>query len=474
MYSYANKRVHIAEELPRARTNDFGEILHPYSQEQAKLEAMRCNQCTDPVCIEACPITQDCRGYISLISEGRFDEAARVVLLANPMASSLCKACYHYCETACIRGNRGLPVAIRHLKRSALQYGKSDLAYVPAPSNGFRVAIIGGGPAGLMAAWELGLRGYTTTLFEQEEELGGQMNAIPKYRLAGEELTRDVARFQDLRCTFVKGERAGVDFTTESLLKEGYDAVYVAIGTSAHRGLDIPGEDLPGVYSALEFLKDVNRGLSVPVGKRIVVIGGGDVAMDAVRTSLRLSNGGEVVLAYRRSRDEMPAEKEEIHEAETEGVRFFFLHAPLRLIGQDRVEGIVLQKMRLSPPDSSGRRAPVPVPGEEETILCDTVISAVGQKPDLAGFPSSYDFKIGSQGAPEGKNPGFMTGVEGVFASGGKSIVFAMAAATKASEAIDVYVSHKHGMEPRPRPDPFGGPEPPRPPLGYMGPTWRF
>lgn len=474
MYSYANKRIKIDEESPRIRTGDFGEILHSYTPEQAILEAKRCNQCLIPFCAEACPIAQDARGYVGLISEGKFDEAAQTILQANPLATSLCKSCYHYCETACIRGNRALPVAIRHLKRSALEYGRSDLSYAPQAPLHLKIAVIGGGPAGIMAAWELGIRGYTVTVFEQDELLGGQMGAIPRYRLDGSELDTDVARLRNLDVTFLRGQKSGVDFTPETLLQDGYGAVYVAIGTSAHRDLKVPGEELPGVYPALEFLKDTNRGLNVPVGRRVVVIGGGDVAMDAARTAKRLTQGGEVIVAYRRSREEMPAEKEEVHETETEEVPFLFLHAPLRIIGKGHVEGIVMQKLKLGPPDASGRRAPVPIPGSEVTIACDAVISSVGQIPDLAGFSKKFDFTVGSQGAPEGKGTGFATGVEGVFASGGKSIVFAMAAASRAAEQIDLYVSQKHGLSPHPRPDPFGGPQPVPRPSGFEGASWHF
>jgi glutamate synthase (NADPH/NADH) small chain len=467
-------RTPIKEEPPQARIHGFVEILHPYSMEEAVLEAKRCIQCGRPYCVEACPISQDVRDYIRLLQERKFDEAAKVILRDNPFASTLCKVCYHYCEDACLVGKKGVPVAIRHLKRTALTNGNSELTYVSMPKNHQKVAIIGGGPAGLMAAWELGLRGYSVTVFEREPVLGGQARTIPKYRMSGSELDIDVKRFKNLDITFEMGKKGGVDFTPEKLLKEGYGAVYIALGTNFNRPLGIPGESLPGVFPAFELLKDLNRGKEVAMGKKIVVLGGGDVAMDAVRSVLRLSPGAEVTLIYRRSAEEMPADKEEAHGAEEEGVKFMFLHAPLRIVGTNHVEGIVIQKCELGPPDSSGRRSPVPIPGAEVTVACDTVITAVGQKTELNGFSKEIDLKLGAQGWPEGGRENKMTAIEGVFASGGRSVVYAMAAGSRAAEAIDAYLRGKMQQPSIPRPDPFGGPTPPpKTPKGYTKPTWK-
>jgi glutamate synthase (NADPH/NADH) small chain len=468
-------RTPIHEEPPQARTSGFGEILRPYSMEEAVLEAKRCIQCGRPYCVEACPISQDVRDYIRLLQDKRFDEAAKVILKDNPFASTLCKVCYHYCEETCLVGKKGVPVAIRHLKRAALSAAGSDLTYVPMPKNNQKVAIIGGGPAGLMAAWELGLRGYTVTVFEREPVLGGQARTIPRYRMSGSEIDQDVARFKNLDITFVMGKKGGVDITPEKLLKEGYGAVYIALGTNFNRPLGIPGESLPGVFPAFELLKDLNRGKQIVLGKKIVVLGGGDVAMDAVRSAVRLSPGADVTLIYRRSREEMPADKEETHGAEEEGVKFMFLHAPLRIVGSNHVEGIVIQKCELGPPDSSGRRSPVPIPGAEETFPCDTVITAVGQKTELNGFSKEIDLKLGSQGWPEGGRENKMTAMEGVWASGGRSVVYAMAAGSRVAESIDAYLRAKLQQAPTPRPDPFGGPQPPaRTPKGYTKPAWKL
>ena len=464
-------RVPIVEEPVAVRTTDFREVLHAYSKEDAVLEAKRCIQCRRPWCVEACPITQDCREYIKLIADGDFDGAAKVTLRENPLATCLCKVCYHYCEDSCVVKKKGVPIAIRHLKRAALDYGKSDLVYVPSKPKNQRVAVIGAGPAGLMMAWELGVRGYAVTVFEQEHRYGGLMQTIPAYRMTDADVETDRKRFDDLDVTFVDGTKVGRDFPIDKLVREdGYQAVFIAIGTSTHRTLGVPGESLPGVLPALDFLKDVNHGTPVTVGKEIVVIGGGDVAMDSVRTALRESHGGRVTLVYRRSRQEMPADAEEIHGAENEGIRFLFLKAPVRIAGSDHVKGLVVQSMELGPPDAGGRRAPVPVPGSEETIACDTVIVAVGQKADLTGFGPDLDLKLTSQGWPEGKKKGFETGVPGIFAAGGRSVVYAMGTAMEAADAIDAYLSAKRGETAPPRPDPFGAPAAFHLPPGYTAP----
>ncbi|HTT34504.1 MAG TPA: FAD-dependent oxidoreductase [Thermoplasmata archaeon] len=471
-------RTEIPEETPEERSSGFGEILYPYTREQAVLEARRCLQCAMPFCVQACPITQDCRGYIDLIAQERFDDAARLTLRENPLATVLCKTCYHYCEEDCVMGGRGVPIAIRHLKRAALELGRSDVAYAPGAPRNERVAVIGGGPAGLMAAWELALRGYGVTVFEAEPFLGGQIETIPKYHLDGSELSTDVARFSKLDVTFRTGRKAGTDFTPESLLAEGYLAVYVAVGASDPRLLGIPGEELPGVYAALPFLLGVNHGpdggLFGRKGRRIVVIGGGDVALDAARSSLRLSAHGDVTVIYRKSRDQMPAGPEEVEGGSTEGVNFLFERSPVRIVGKGQVEGIVVARTQNGPPDARGRPTASLVPGSEETIPCDTVIVAVGERADLSEFPPELGFVIGGSGAPQGPSPDWMTKVEGVFASGGKSVVYAMAAGTRAAEAIEAYIAKKKGRPPRARPDPFGGPEPPGLPPGYGGPTWHF
>jgi glutamate synthase (NADPH) small chain len=463
-------RVDIPEEPVEARVEDFREVLHAYSKEDAILEAKRCIQCRRPWCVEACPISQDAREYIRLIAADDFDGAARVTIQDNPLSNCLCKVCYHYCEDSCVVKKKGVPIAIRHLKRAAMDFGNTELVYVPSAPKGQRVAVIGGGPAGIMAAWELGIRGYAVTVFEQEKLLGGLMETIPSYRMTDEDVGADRARLADLDVTFVTDTKIGIEFPPEALLEQGYQAVLISIGTSLPRVLGLPSEGMPGIVPALELLRRVHAGESVPLGREIVVVGGGDVAMDAVRSALRLSRGGHVTLAYRRSRTEMPADPEEIHGAEQEGIRFLFQRAPVRLVGSGRIEGITFESMELGPPDAGGRRVPIAIPGSEETIPCDTLIVAVGQKADLRGFGPQLALHVTSQGWPEGQQPGFATAVPGVFAAGGRSVVYAMGAATDAAQAIDAFLSEKRGDKAGPRPDPFGAGTPFKLPAGYTTP----
>lgn len=463
-------RVPIHEEPIAARIGDFREILHPYTPEDAVLEADRCIQCRRPWCVEACPISQDCREYIKKVGEKDYDGAARVTLEGNPLATTLCKVCYRYCEDSCVVKKKGVPIAIRHLKRASLELGNSDLTYVASAPRGQRVAVVGGGPAGMMVAWELGIRGYGVTVFEAERRVGGLAQTIPAYRMTDEDVQRDRARFRNLDVTWVNDHRIGADGSPEKLLGDGYQAVVITVGTSAHRTLGVPGEELPGVIPALQLLKRLNRGEKVELGSKVVVVGGGDVAMDSIRSAVRLSPTHDVTLVYRRSRQEMPADPEELHGAEQEGVRFLFQKAPVRIVGNGRVSGLVVQAMELGAPDASGRSAPIPVPGSEETVPCDSLVIAVGQKADLRGFDAALDLRIAGGGWPEGKRPGFETGVEGVFAAGGRSVVYAMGAATDAAIAVDQYLCAKKGTTPAPRPDPFGGPTPYVLPAGYTKP----
>jgi glutamate synthase (NADPH/NADH) small chain len=468
-------RVPIREETKEERIHKFALIDDPYTLEEAVLEGQRCLQCAMPYCIQGCPITQDARGYNILVGERDFDGAAKLVLRENPLATVLCKTCYHFCEDDCIMTGRGVPIAIRHLKRAALDFGKSDLLYVPSKRKEERIAIIGAGPAGLMAAWDLGIRGHPVTVYENEPFLGGQVNTIPRYHLDPDDLDTDIARWKNLNITFVLGKRAGVDYTPKSLLAEGYEAVLVSIGASKARDLGIPGEDLPGVYHALPFLLAMNKrpeGLFGRTGRRVVVIGAGDVALDAARSARRLTDGGEVLLVYRRGPEDMKATEEEKTGGEIEGIRYVFYRAPKAILGKERVDGLQVERTEHGPPDAKGRRPIQVVPNTEETIPCDMVIVAVGEVADISGFDPDYGFKFASMGWPEGKREDWMTDVEGVFATGGRSVVHAMGAGERAAAAIDAYLAKKHGRAPQRRPDPFGGSTPPELPSGYGDPTW--
>lgn len=374
-------------------------------------------------------------------------------------------------------GGRGVPIAIRHLKRAALELGNADLSYVPSAPKRLRVAVIGGGPTGLAAAWDLALRGYGVTVFEAQPSLGGQIDSIPKYHLEGTELGTDLARFRSLDITFTTNARAGPGLTPETLLAEGYAAVLVAIGAFDPRTLGIPGEQLPGVYYALPFLLAMNQGPDGLYGRknrRVVVIGGGDVALDAARSARRLAQDGQVTVVYRKTAADMPAGPEEREGGALEGISFVYERAPVRIEGDRQVERLIVQATAPGPNDARGRPTSVLLPGTEEVLACDTVIIAAGEKTDVSGLPTELDFSISSHGWPEGKREDWMTDVDGVFAAGGKSVVFAMSAGFRVADAIDRYISSKRGVPPTPRPDPLGGASPPPLPPGYGGPSWHY
>lgn len=427
---------------PEERTRSFDECILLYSREQAIEEARRCIQCARPWCVEACPIEQDCRLYLKQIAEGDFDGAVDTILRDNPLASCLGKVCYAYCEQACVIGKRGEPVAIRHLKWAALEYGGGSRPYTPETKRDEAVAIVGAGPAGITAAWWLAMKGYRVTVFEASQKLGGLVTqTIPPYRLSPETFDEDLRRLEPLGIEFRKGVVVGRDLTLKDLLDQGFEAVFIGIGTHKPRRLNLPGGDLPGVYIALDFLKRVFDGQPPPVGGTVATIGGGDVAMDCARTVLRLGAQKSIIL-YRRTREEMPASREELEDAIAEGVDVKFLISPVEFLGKDKVEAVVVQKMQLGPPDESGRRSPIPIEGQTLTIPVDYVIVAIGQEANLEGFPN-LGLKIARDGSIAADPETCATTMEGVFAGGGPSIVHAMAAGRKAAESMIRYLEEK-------------------------------
>lgn len=438
------RRTPIRESDPAQRACLDEEILAPYTREEAIAEARRCLYCHEPSCVSACPINQDCREYNLLISKGDFDGAARIILRDNPICSTLSRVCYHYCERMCVVGIRGQPVAIRQLKRAALEYAQKDFVYKSAAERDERVAVVGAGPAGLMVMWILGQKGYRITVFEKKRILGGlATQTIPTFRLKREVFEEDMGRFRGLNVRFVMGRALGTDFTLEDLRKD-FDAVFLGIGTHKPQQVRLIGEEKSGVYTALELLEDAAMGVQVRIGERVAVIGGGDVAMDCARTALRLG-ANDVVIVYRRSRHEMPASDEEVKEATDEGVKFMFLTSPLEVLGEDVVVGLRCQKMVLGEPDASGRRRPVPIPGTEFVLPVDSIILAVGQVVDLKSIPDAE--KIGIRASEDGVIIGLdetgRTNLPGVYVGGGTSIVHAMAAGKDAALAIDSYLSSK-------------------------------
>ncbi len=337
-------------------------------------------------CVTTCPAGLNVQGYVQLISQGKYVEAVQLIMERVPLPGVLGRVCPHPCETACRRALVDDPVAIRDLKRLAAD--RVDLAELPLPvieDRPEKIAVIGSGPAGLTAAYDLRLKGYQVTIFDALPVLGGMLRVgIPDYRLPPEVLDREIQNLLRTGIEVRTEQRLGRDFTLDDLRAQGFRAIVLGIGAHGSLRLNIPGErELQGVEDAVAFLREVNLGRREPPGKQVVVVGGGNVAVDAARTALRLGCE-QVSMVYRRSREEMPAYAEEIEGALEEGVVIHYLSAPVRVLGEEgRVTGFECIRTELGPPDASGRRRPVPVEGSELVIPCDAVVPAIGQEPDV-------------------------------------------------------------------------------------------
>lgn len=394
-------------------------------------------------CFKACPTHQDIQAYVGLIANGEIEEAIKVIKKDNPLPRSIGRVCPHPCEEACRRNQLEGAVSICSLKRFASdEY--SD--YIPEceEKNGKKVAVVGGGPAGLSCAYFLLLKGYSVDIFEAEEKAGGMLRfGIPTYRLPKDVLDKEIENIEKMGAQFNYNEKLGRDFTVESL-KEKYDAVFIATGAWKSSSLRCKGDGAEGVIGGIDLLYKVANGEKVDLGKNVAVVGGGNTAIDAVRTAVRL--GAEnVTLIYRRTESEMPAEKDEIKDAKEEGVNFKFLVAPLNVVVEEgKAKGINLQKMELGEPDSSGRRSPVAIEGETEILYCDTVISAIGQQ---VVSDDVKELELTKKGTILADEVSFKTSVDGVFAAGdvinkGPDIaVRAIAGGKNAAKSIDCYLN---------------------------------
>ena len=413
-----------------------------------KCPASVCQALFRAPCQHTCPVEQDAPGYISLVKEGKFFEAYCLIKQANPFPSICGRVCHHPCESKCRRAQIDEPLAIRDIKRFVADYVfKLGLEYVPEvkEKKKERVAIIGAGPAGLSAAWDLTLEGYQVTVFDALPVAGGMLAVgIPEYRLPKEILRKEI---HDI-------ERLGVDIRlntpvndVDSLFNDGYQAVFIAVG--AHKGdkMGIPGEDLEGVYDSIEFLKKANLGKEIQVGKKVAVIGGGNSATDSARVALR-KGAEEVLILYRRERKDMPAIAEEVDAAEEEGVHLHFLTVPTKILGQNRkATGLECIRMELKEFDRSGRRTPYPIVGSEFTLDIDTVIEAIGQRPDTS-FIRDSGIKMEKGGTVAVDRRILVTGRKGVFAGGDattgpQTVVEAIAAGQRAASSIKRYLQGK-------------------------------
>ena len=401
--------------------------------------------CVAP-CQLNCPAHTDCQGYVGLIANGEYESALKLIKNKIPLPASIGRVCPHPCEKACRRKNVEEPINIAQLKAFAADMDLKANSYLPdiMVRTGKKVAIIGGGPAGLTAAYYLNIMGHSVTVYDMMDKMGGMLRyGIPQYRLPKEVLDQEIALIEKSGVKLVNNVKLGKDFTINSL-KENNDAVIVAVGAWQSSSMRTPGEELEGVYGGIDFLRAVIKGNAPAIGDKVVICGGGNTAMDACRTAVRLG-AKEVYVVYRRTRNEMPADKLEIDEAEEEGVIYKFLTNPISFNGENgKVTSITLQVMELGEPDASGRRSPVPVEGKTEEIAVDSVILAIGQKL-VQGDVS--ELALNNRGNIEADPDFFTTNIDGVFAIGdatnrGASIAIeAIGEADRCAKAVDAYLN---------------------------------
>jgi glutamate synthase (NADPH/NADH) small chain len=435
------KRVKMRMQDPSRRIHNFDEVALGYTREEAIEEAQRCLACKKAPCNLACPLQSQPDEYIAYIADGDFDSALAQILGHHPFPSTCGRVC-GYCEDDCVVAKRGTALAIAWLKRAAADYGQAALA--PGKPTGKKVAIIGSGPAGFTVAWQCAKAGHAATIYESLARAGGMLWAgIPSYRLPREALQQDIQRILDMGVELNLNSPVRSEQQVLDLLKE-YDAVFIGIGAHEPRWMGVGGEDLAGVVHAIDFLRDVNMGKEVRVGRKTAVIGGGNVAMDAVRTARRL--GADAFVVYRRAREQMPAGEAEIEETEEEGIVFNFLTNPERILGEDgTMTGLECLRMELGEPDESGRRRPVPVEGSEFTIEADMMIEAISQRPDITWLDEDSRFKTTRWQTFEVNPETNETSVPGVFAAGDavtgpQTVVVAISDARKAAQGILEYL----------------------------------
>jgi len=445
----------------KERVRNFNEVALGYTEEQAKSEAERCLQCPKPLCVQGCPVDIDIPGFIKLIVEGKYTEAANKIKEDDILPRMTGRVCpqEEQCEAQCVLGIKHKPIAIGRLERFAADYeaGNSEVETpaVQAKKNK-KVAVVGSGPAGLTVAADCARMGYDVKIFEALHKPGGVLAyGIPEFRLPKEIVSREVEALEkmgvELECNVIIGRT----ITVEQLFEEGFDAIFLGVGAGLPRFLGVEGENLLGIYSANEFLTRINLmkaykfpeyDTPISIGEKVAVVGGGNVAMDSARSAVRLG-AREVHIIYRRSRKEMPARDEEIENAVEEGVILDLLVNPIEFTGDEKgwVKAIKMIKMELGEPDDSGRRRPVPIEGNEFIYDVDTVVIAIGQNANPILLDATPDVKRNKWGYIDADSETGKTSMKGVFAGGDivtgeATVIDAMGAGRKAARAIDEYL----------------------------------
>jgi len=455
------ERTPMPEQPAEERRKNFNEVALGYTKEDALAEASRCLSCKEPKCVEGCPVNVDIPGFIKLVCEEDFAGAIERIKGTNALPAICGRVCPQetQCEALCVLGKKGKPVAIGRLERFCADYERQQgvkVPEVPEPT-GKKVAVVGSGPAGLTAAADLAKLGHKVTVFESLHKAGGVLSyGIPEFRLPKEIVRQEVEYIEKLGVEFKPNYIIGRIKTLDELCDE-FDAVFMGTGAGLPNFMGIPGENFNGVYSANEFLTRVNLmkaydpeyDTRVRLGKHVVVVGGGNVAMDSARSALRLG-AEEVSIVYRRGEEEMPARREEIEHAKEEGITFRLLTNPVRILGDDKfnVTAVECIKMKLGEPDKSGRRSPVPVEGSEFTIPAEVVVIAIGTSPNPMIFKGSEGLDQNKKGTVVADEETGATSKCGVFAggdvvTGAATVISAMGAGKKAAKAIDEYLKEQ-------------------------------
>ena len=457
------KKVPVREQDPKVRATNFEEVCLGYNQEEAMEEAQRCLGCKKPKCVEGCPVSINIPGFIEHIKEGNMEEAYKVIGLSSALPAICGRVCPQekQCESKCIHLKMNeKPVAIGYLERFAADFEReSGQISVPviAEKNGIKVAVIGSGPAGLSFAGDMAKYGYDVTVFEALHEIGGVLKyGIPEFRLPNKIVDVEIDNLVKMGVTFIKDCIVGKTIRVEDLKEEGFKGIFVASGAGLPNFMNIPGENSINIMSSNEYITRVNlmdaasedSDTPVAFGKNVAVIGGGNTAMDSVRTAKRL--GAErAMIIYRRSEEEMPARIEEVKHAKEEGVEFLTLHNPIEYIADEQgcVKQVILQKMELGEPDASGRRSPVAIPGATETIDIDLAIVSVGVFPNPIVPSSIKGLELGRKGTiavddnMESSIPMIYAG--GDIVRGGATVILAMGDGRKAAAAMNEQLQSK-------------------------------